>query len=458
MANIVLSQGVRNNLLSLQDVAAQSTTVQQRLATGRKVNSAVDNAVNYFANLGLNDRANQLTGLLDGISNGIQTIQAASKGIDAITKLVQQAQSTIKQAQADALTSHPSATGTSLVALADKVGAMTKKDVALNKTLGATTTPTTTDYSSGNNTAGDLGMGLTAGNVNVLTITAGSTTYTTSNLSATSTVRDVVDEINKSGIATASVDENGKLTVTGTGSSTLTIGIGTATPAGSTPAQMATAYNSALANAQTNSGATNLIGSLGLTVATVGAGGAGLTSTANSTVRASLVSQFNSLLTQIDQLAKDAGYNGTNLLDGNTLSVVFNEKTGSNRNKLDVVGQTVTAANLGIQQASSGAGASTTNFQDDASLDAASDALTNALASLRSMASTFGSNLSVVQTRQDFTKNMVTTLQTGADNLVNADQNAEAANLLALQTRQQLSQTALSLSNQADQGVLRLFG
>ncbi|MGO4284779.1 flagellin, partial [Bosea sp. TAB14] len=87
----------------------------------------------------------------------------------------------------------------------------------------------------------------------------------------------------------------------------------------------------------------------------------------------------------------------------------------------------------------------------------ASKQLTGALTSLKSLSSTFGANLSVAQTRQDFTKDMTNVLTTGADNLTNADANSEAASLLALQTRQQLAQTALSLANQADQGVLRLF-
>ncbi|HWP14685.1 MAG TPA: flagellin, partial [Xanthobacteraceae bacterium] len=84
--------------------------------------------------------------------------------------------------------------------------------------------------------------------------------------------------------------------------------------------------------------------------------------------------------------------------------------------------------------------------------------LSTALTTLRSQASSLGSQLSVVQARQDFTKSMINTLQTGADNLVLADTNEEGANLLALQTRQSLSTTALSLSAQADQAVLRLFG
>ncbi len=92
-----------------------------------------------------------------------------------------------------------------------------------------------------------------------------------------------------------------------------------------------------------------------------------------------------------------------------------------------------------------------------ATLDAKLSTLSDALGSLRSQASGFGSNLSIVQNRQEFTKATINTLQTGADNLVLADSNEEAANLLALQTRQQLSSTALSLASQADQAVLRLF-
>ena len=113
--------------------------------------------------------------------------------------------------------------------------------------------------------------------------------------------------------------------------------------------------------------------------------------------------------------------------------------------------------NLGIGTAASTTASGNINFQNDSELATAADTLTAALSSLRSFSSTLGSNLAVVQTRQDFTKSLVDTLKNGADNLVLADQNQEAATLLALQTRQQLSQTALSLSNQADQAILRLF-
>ena len=97
------------------------------------------------------------------------------------------------------------------------------------------------------------------------------------------------------------------------------------------------------------------------------------------------------------------------------------------------------------------------DFDSDTSIDTRLNALTDALGVIRSQSSSFGSNLSIVQNRTDFTKAMINTLQTGADSLVLADTNEEAANMLALQTRQQLSSTALSLASQADQAVLRLF-
>jgi flagellin-like hook-associated protein FlgL len=104
-----------------------------------------------------------------------------------------------------------------------------------------------------------------------------------------------------------------------------------------------------------------------------------------------------------------------------------------------------------------GIAASTNNFQSDKDINDAIGNLTDGLTKLRNQASTFGSNLSVVQTRQDFTNSMIETLETGSDLLVLADQNEEAAKLVTLNTRQQLASTALSLATQAEQSVLRLF-
>ena len=139
--------------------------------------------------------------------------------------------------------------------------------------------------------------------------------------------------------------------------------------------------------------------------------------------------QFNDLRTQIDQLAKDASYNGVNLLTGDKLSVIFNEKTGTNQNKLDIQGQNIDSDTLGIKTATTDKTETfNINFQSDSALAKAADGLTATLASLRSTASTFGANLGVVQTRQDFSKDLISTLKAGADDLVLADTNAEGAN------------------------------
>jgi len=117
-----------------------------------------------------------------------------------------------------------------------------------------------------------------------------------------------------------------------------------------------------------------------------------------------------------------------------------------------ITGVTFDSAGLGLSAAAG------TYFQSNTNLDTTISELDAGLTSLRTQAAKFGSNLTTVQVRQEFTKNLVNTLQTGSDRLVLADTNEEGANLLALQTRQQLSTTSLSLASQADQAVLRLFG
>jgi flagellin-like hook-associated protein FlgL len=263
---------VRSNLLQLQQTSDLITQTQDRLSTGKKVNSALDNATNFFTAQGLTTRTNDLNGLLDSMTNGVNMIQAANNGITAITKLVQSAQSLVSQAQ-------------------------------------QTTDPTT---------------------------------------------------------------------------------------------------------------------------------------------QTSLATQFNSLLAQIGQLAGDSGYNGVNLLAGNTLTINLNETATSSISVAGADYTDATAAPLSIANAAN-------NWASAADITAAATDLSAALTSLRAESQTLSSSLSTVQIRKDFTKSMINTLQSGADSLTLADSNEEGANLLALQTRQQLSSTALSLASQADQNVLRLF-
>lgn len=272
MSEIILSAGVRSNLLQLQRTSDLISSTQTKLATGKRVNSALDNAINFFTAQGLDNRASDLSALLDSMSNAINTIQAADNGISAITKLVQSAQSLVSQAQ----------------------------------------------------------------------------------------------------------------------------------------------------------------------------------QTSDTAVRTTLSGQFDDILTQIGQLAGDSGFNGINLLGGDNLTVTLNEDASSTTEITGVDYTNASGTALGISTAAN-------NWASTADITAASTDLTAALTTLRSQSQTLSSNLSVVQIRQDFTKATINTLQAGSDALTLADSNEEGANLLALQTRQQLSTTALSLAAQADQNVLRLF-
>ena len=161
---------------------------------------------------------------------------------------------------------------------------------------------------------------------------------------------------------------------------------------------------------------------------------------------ASLQTQYNTTLDQIDSLTKDSGYQGTNLLNGDNLTTYFSADHSSN---LVTSGVNFTAGGLGLKAA---------DFQNSNAINTAVTQTDNALSTVRSFGSSLAGDLSIIQTRQDFTKGIISTLQTGSDNLTNADTNQESANLLALQTRQSLGVDALSLASQSQQSVLKLFG
>ncbi|WP_024510432.1 DUF1522 domain-containing protein [Bradyrhizobium sp. ARR65] len=167
------------------------------------------------------------------------------------------------------------------------------------------------------------------------------------------------------------------------------------------------------------------------------------------TARASLVNQYNNILKQIDATAQDSSFNGINLLNGDTLKLVFNE-TG--RSTLSINGVTFNAAGLGLSNLVSGV-----DFIDNGATNRVLTSLNAASSSLRSEASALGSNLSIVEIRQDFSKNLINVLQTGSSNLTLADTNEEAANSQALSTRQSIAVSALALANQSQQSVLQLL-
>ena len=166
-------------------------------------------------------------------------------------------------------------------------------------------------------------------------------------------------------------------------------------------------------------------------------------------VRSNLVTQYNDILAQITTTSQDASFNGVNLLGGDTLKLTFNE-TG--KSTLSITGVNFNAAGLGLSNLTSG-----TDFIDNSSTNKVVGSLSAASTTLRSEASALGSNLSIVQIRQDFSKNLINVLQTGSSNLTLADTNEEAANSQALSTRQSIAVSALSLANQSQQSVLQLL-
>lgn len=171
-----------------------------------------------------------------------------------------------------------------------------------------------------------------------------------------------------------------------------------------------------------------------------------------NTVRSDLAKQFNELRDQLDKLADDASFNGINLLRGDKLTITFNETSTSSIAILAKDGKSVDSTSLGVPTT-----VEAKDLDSDDTIDGVLNKVKTALNSVRSQSSAFGSNLSVVENRQNFTTSMMNTLQTGAGNLTLADMNEEAANMVSLQTRQSLATSSLSMANQANQNVLQLL-
>jgi flagellin-like hook-associated protein FlgL len=177
----------------------------------------------------------------------------------------------------------------------------------------------------------------------------------------------------------------------------------------------------------------------------------------DSTSRQKLSSQYNELRSQIDNITEDSSYNGVNLIKtagADDLTVKFNEQTGTKKNELVVTGVESAASDMGLTAAASSDWGST-SFTSKIDLDI--EKIDSALTTVRSTAQTFGTNSSMLSIREDFTAEMINTLDSGAGQLVNADLNEESANMLSLQTRQSLGTISLSIAQQSEQAVLRLF-
>jgi len=524
MSNIVLTSSVRQNLLSLQSTADLLATTQTRLATGKKVNSALDNPTNFFTAASLDARASDINNLLDGIGNGVQVLQAANTGITSLQKLVDTAKSIANQAlQTQVGYSSKSSVTTAAIdgATADNLlgtaAAATNNTVTGNTVMNDNTTTSVaiTGATKLSGTAGtssnNLASGITTSDtlvVNGTTITFVASGATGNQLNVTDDVSALVAKIDSITGATGSAVSGGKITLnTGTASDltiggsaltklgltagttartpgatplgglTLTIGAtggGTATNitfgTGAGEVKSLNDLNNKLAanNLQatlstdgkitittSNDAASATMGAVGGTAAGSGKAFNGLTAGAPvqdanaQATRANLVAQYNNIIQQITTTSQDASFNGVNLLNGDQLKLTFNE-TG--KSTLNITGVNFNPAGLGLSTLTAG-----TDFIDNASTNKVLTSLNNASSTLRSQASALGSNLSIVQIRQDFSKNLINVLQTGSSNLTLADTNEEAANSQALATRQSIAVSALALANQSQQSVLQLL-
>ena len=565
---IALTASMRSNLLSLKNTQKLFDSTQDKLSTGYKVNSAMDNPSSYFTAQSLNARADDLSTLLDSIGQAISTLQTADEGITSLQDFVSQAKSIANSARD---TANVSAKVTSTVkfdknalksqkVVGDAVPNAAAKDKMVIRYGDSTKLTGTTNVKEDTLLSG-IGMDEIAANEASIRVdgkeyqivtkdkTENKMTYeiakdsvfefvsangTTSYMVKDSAGKQITitgdgsaftagDRLTNAAVGTVEVAEDGKtkMTVTfakdDTGKaltefkeSKLTIEvnadatvkefaetvetmIGTKvfeasiedsnmvfktldTTSLEVTGKIATAFGldagkeitleaddtaeslrlkinalegiaaefdengklvvkSAEGDDMVISGA--LAEKLGISGAV----------TNGSNERAAYAKQFDSVLKQIDELVQDTSYKGINLLKGDNLTVVFNE---SRTSTLELKGVTFDSTGLGFT-------ASKNEWISTTDIDESLDQITKATSMLRAQASEFGQNLSTVQIREDFTENMINNLTTGADKLTLADANEEAANLLALQTRQSLATNSLSLASQSAQSVLKLF-
>ena len=377
MSDISLTASMRSNLLSLQNTQSLMDMTQERLSTGKKVNSALDNPTSYYTSQSLTNRASDLSALLDSMGQGIQTIKAANEGIESITEFVQQAKSVANQARDEA----------NKVASSSGMYDSTKIEAATKFQLSVTYNGETKSVEVTAPKAAANGKEMAAAIQTALK----KLTFGTPATALGGDVFEVTYE-----------DDAFKMTSANGEEAKISFEVG----------------------------------------------GAKMDATAGNANRVKAISQFNDILDQIDQLAKDSGYKGVNLLGGTdqSLTVIFNEDRSSN---LTIQGVDASTKGLDISRV--------TNWGSNTNIDASIEEVEDAINELRNMASEFGNNYSIVQNREDFTENLINVLEEGSDKLVLADMNEESANMLALQTRQQLGVNSLSLASQAAQAVLKLF-
>ena len=593
MSGISLTASMRSNLLSLQNIAGRQDIVQNRLATGLKVSSAIDNPSSYYTASSLNNRAADLTALLDAMSQGIQTIKAASEAIDSGTKFLEQAKAVANQALETAIPAKEwfaeqagenGAVVETAQELLDAVNAgketivvygkieLTDQTVTLKqgqKLVGteyftnvvnrnkdgsrfSQISITNSTYASGivagnNCLVSDIAINLTQtgefaeaalsargqdvifsnldvdfqgtdittngqvaisatvggltlkGNINIQSYAGAARGLGCYSGSTVTIDKDAVVEINmlekNVGIYVyqqSTLNVYGTIKISNASSAVSNAGDGTDIFNSNNTVNIFTGaelflencsrlfYNGKCAENRYNQftlyqdsklsikdfngenyfisahdyNLTSTLSSSELTLAMLLNQPGDFKTCAAFTFPSSETSgeksseysnQFYLIIEQYNSLINDSSYKGINLLDGQNLKVNFNEDRSS---KIDVAGVKADSDSLGLK---------TKEWKTAGDIEKSVSELENAINSLRSFASAFGNYYSIVTTRQDFTENLINVLEEGADKLTLADMNQETANMLALQTSQQLAVNSLSLASQASQSILKLF-
>jgi flagellin-like hook-associated protein FlgL len=499
--NVALTASMRSNLLSLKNTQRLFDKTQDRLSTGYKVNSAMDNPSSYFTAQALNSRAGDLSTLLDSIGQAVSTLETADAGITTLQKYVDQAKSIANSARdtanvassvkSDGVTFNSATAKTDLLSdlmpnISDgdkftiRLGDATKMEASANVALDHTLEQIgLADGAEFEMIVGDktykFDIGAEAAEPSVGPDGVTSQTFT-SDMTLEDFMSDVVYTVGRK-VLNAEV-KDGKLSFNTMDNSALVVrstaefddtdfntvfGFDAGHTVTYTDDMTVEKFRQAINNLDgitadfDNNGKMVISGEQGddMVIADFGTGtvaksllGKSIVDVTNgSNERAKYAQQYDDVLTQIDQLVQDTSYKGINLLKGDDLTVVFNE---SRTSTLELKGVTLDAQGLGFTRTEN-------EWMTNEVIDKSLNQITKATSMLRAQASEFGQNLSTVQIRSDFTENMINNLTVGADKLTLADMNEEAANMLALQTRQQLGTNSLSLASQAAQSVLSLF-
>ena len=511
LTDVSLTSGMRSNLLSLQSTGRLLDRTQTRLSTGKKVNTAIDNPVSYFAAQSLTSRASVIDSLKDAMGQAVSTINAADKGITALTAMIEQAKGLAQSAQSADNTQNTVTLDLNTVVAGDTLG-LGDSGLTLTATASGATSVQFNVGSTDTETAANI-----AAAINAYTY-AGTASYSASSdgdkIIITKYTRSTARETDMvAGDATGSAAIVTGATVTTAGESELESLISQYNTLRSQLTELAEdsgykgknllSATSALRSMTVKfEGTTLTVQGFNATAAGLGISSASGTGSTTTTATAGTVSTVTSSvvngvtgggnpgdgvvmypITISGAVAADINANPQNyrIVDSATLGTggIATGKNGSyipwsgTDVLLNIISGSFGASDaITLQYCASGfnqttgapnsisAPAPTTSggWFDPAEIDASLNELDSALITLRKESSKMSANLGIITTRQDFSTDMMNTLTEGADKLTLADTNEEGANMLMLQTRQSLGTNALSMSAQAAQAVLQLFG